>query len=247
MKVSIITVCYNSRATIADALRSVAAQSWPQIEYIVIDGGSTDGTVEMVRELAPAGTVLVSEPDRGIYDAMNKGLRLASGELIGFLNADDVLAHAEVIADLAQLAERDAAEVVYGDLVYVAQDRPEHVVRRWQSGRYTRAGLGWGWMPPHPTFYFRRTLLSKLQGFNTQYRIAADYDFMLRCLLQPGLKISYLPQVLVKMKTGGASNRSLRAMLRKSLEDYSVLRQNKVGGFATLILKNIRKLPQLIG
>jgi len=247
MKVSIITVCYNSRSTIADALRSVAAQSWPQIEYIVIDGGSTDGTVELVRELAPAGAVVVSEPDRGIYDAMNKGLRLASGDMIGFLNADDVLAHADVIAEIAKLAEREEADVVYGDLVYVARDRAQHVVRRWQSGRYRRARLGFGWMPPHPTFYFRRGLLPRLQGFNIQFRIAADYDFMLRCLLQPGLRISYLPQVLVKMKTGGASNRSLRAIFRKSVEDYSVLRQNRIGGFATLIFKNIRKLPQLIG
>jgi len=245
MKVSIITVCYNSRATIADALRSVASQSWPQIEYIVIDGGSTDGTVDLVRELAPAGTVLVSEQDRGIYDAMNKGLRLATGDLIGFLNADDVLTHENVVSDIAKLAERESADVIYGDLIYISHNAAKRTVRYWRSGQFSHAQLRWGWMPPHPTFYVRRPLVQKLGLFDIRYKIAADYDFMLRYLREPGLKVSYLPEVLVEMKTGGASNRSISAILLKSREDYSVLKKNRVGGFVALVCKNFRKLPQL--
>ena len=247
MKVSIITVAFNSAATISDTLASIKAQTHADIQHIVVDGGSTDGTVELVRQFGRSDAVLVSEPDRGIYDAMNKGLRLARGELIGCLNADDVFADARVVADVAALAEAGGAQAVYGDLDYVSQTDLGQVVRRWRSGAFTPSRLAFGWMPPHPTLYFRRSLLPAVGEFDTSFRIAADYDYVLRLLRQPGLKVSYLQRVLVKMRLGGASNRSLRAILLKSREDLRALRQNQAGGLLTLLCKNLRKLPQFLG
>lgn len=244
LKISVITVCYNSAGTIVDALRSVASQTWPNVEHIVIDGASTDGTQGVIALHQSGLAKVVSEPDRGIYDAMNKGLRLATGDLIGFLNADDVLAHENVLSDIATLAERDGADITYGDLVYISH-KTKKAVRYWRSGRFSQFQLSLGWMPPHPSFYVKRSLVKKLGVFDIRYKIAADYDFMLRYLREPGLQVSYLPEVLVEMKTGGASNRSISAILSKSREDYAVLKKNRVGGFVALVCKNIRKLPQL--
>ena len=224
----------------------MASQSWPNVEHIVIDGGSSDGTMAVVDRYRSGLAKVISEPDTGIYDAMNKGLQLATGDLVGFLNADDVFANENVVADIASAALEHGADIVYGDLTYVASRPPHRVVRQWRSGQFKRSQLALGWMPPHPTFYFRRTLLHKLGGFDTKFRIAADYDFMLRYLRADGVKVNYLPQILVKMRTGGASNRSLRAIMNKSCEDLTVLRKNRVGGVTVLLCKNLRKLPQLI-
>ena len=243
MRISIITVAYNSRATIADTLRSVAAQSHPDIEHIVVDGASTDDTLAVVRSHGAHVAQVVSEPDRGIYDAMNKGLALASGDFVGFLNADDMLASTDVVASIAAAAVADTGAVC-GDLEYVRKDRPEQVVRYWRCGPFAASRLRFGWMPPHPTLYVRRSLLAVLGPFDTRLRIAADYDFMLRCLSRPGMQVAYVPKVLVKMRTGGASNRSLSALLRKSREDLIALKRNDVGGLMTLLCKNARKLPQ---
>ena len=243
MRISIITVAYNSGATIGDTLRSVAAQTHADIEHIVIDGGSTDDTVAQVRALGSRVAQLVSEPDRGIYDAMNKGLRLATGEFVGFLNADDLFAGPDAVALIAQAAVH--ADAVYGDLVYVQAADTSRTVRRWHSGDFRHSRLKFGWMPPHPSFYVRRAVLTKAE-FDLRYRIAADYDFMLRCLLQPGLRVSYVPEVLVRMRTGGASNHSLRALWRKSSEDLSVIWRHGAGGVMTLAFKNLRKLPQFL-
>ena len=244
MKISVVTVSYNSADTIADTLRSVRDQSHDAVEHILIDGASTDQTMEQVRRHGGHLSHVVSEPDLGIYDAMNKGLRLATGDFVGFLNADDLLASRDTLALLAQ-AMPDA-DALYGDLLYVDATRTDKIVRSWISGNYSRRRLRFGWMPPHPTFYVRRSLLAGTQ-FNQRYRIAADYDFMLRCLLRPGLRVMYVPEVLIRMRTGGASNQSLKAMWRKSREDLQVMRANKVGGLGTLIAKNLRKLPQFIG
>lgn len=247
VKISIITVCYNSAATITDTLQSVVAQTWGQIEHIIIDGGSTDGTQALVRQHGRPDVILVSESDDGIYDAMNKGLRLATGDWVGFLNADDVLAAPEVMADLASLAERTGAGVIYGDLEYVDRIDSDRIVRRWQSGEFERSQLRFGWMPPHPTFYVRRGLVSRLGGFDARFHIAADYDFMVRYLREPEVKVVYLPRLMVQMKTGGVSgNRSIRAVLRRNMESYRVLRKNGLGGWAGLVFKNLRKVPQLL-
>ena len=243
LKITLITVAYNSAATIADTLASVAAQTHAEIEHIVIDGQSTDATIEIVRRHGAHVSTLVSEPDDGIYDAMNKGIALATGELIGFLNADDVLNGNDAVSSVARAAAT-GCEVVYADLVYVRNDDLDRVVRHWRSGGFRRSRLRFGWMPPHPTFYVRRELLREVGGFDTSFRIAADYDFMLRCLARPAVKVSYVPQVLVRMRTGGVSNAGLSSMLRKSREDLVALRRHSIGGLLTLVAKNLRKLPQ---
>lgn len=246
MKISVITVCYNSGATLANALQSVANQTWPEIEHIVIDGASTDGTRAVIERYRGGLAQVVSEPDGGIYDAMNKGLRLATGDLVGFLNADDVLASPETLAMVARAAlAQPQADAVYGDLQYVDKNNPQRVFRHWRSAAFKPAGLQCGWMPPHPTLYVRRPVLGALGGFDTSFRIAADYEFILRLFSRPGRSYVYLPQVLVHMRTGGASNRSLRALLRKSGEDYRAMRRHHIGGVLTLLCKNFRKVGQL--
>lgn len=186
----------------------------------------------------------MSERDAGIYDALNKGIRMASGEVVGFLHCDDLFAGPGVIARIAdEFSDRDV-QAIYGDLVYVRKDDPQKVVRWWKSGRYERRKLGAGWMPPHPTFYVRKAVYEKLGAFDLNYRIAADYDCILRILARGGVQPRYIPEVLVRMRVGGVSNRSLRNILRKSAEDYRALRANGVGGVATLAMKNLSKIPQ---
>jgi len=246
MKISIITAVRNGRATLADALDSALAQDHPDLELIVIDGASTDGTLEVIQRYAGRINQVVSEPDRGIYDALNKGLRLATGEAVGFLHADDVFADERVLSRIAAALADPGVDACYGDLRYVRQDDPTRVVRHWRSGEYQRRRLAWGWMPPHPTFYARRAVYQRLGGFDTRYRIAADYDCLLRFLGTGRITCAYIPEVLVHMRLGGASNRSLRNLLQKSREDYRALRHNQVGGLGTLLLKNLQKLPQFL-
>ena len=244
MKISVITAVYNNRATVAAALDSALAQTHDDVELVVIDGGSTDGTLEVLRGYGQRIAVLVSEPDRGIYDALNKGIRLAGGAVLGFLHSDDLYADAGVLRRVAgAFADADVA-AVYGDLLYVRKDAPERVVRTWRAGRFAPERLARGWMPPHPTFYARREAYAELGGFDTRYRIAADYDCMLRFLGRAGMRVDYIPEVLVKMRVGGASNRSLGNILRKSAEDYRALKANGVGGLPALAWKNLSKLPQ---
>lgn len=246
MKISVITVCFNSAATIADTLRSVADQSHPNVEHVIVDGGSRDDTVKLAHTMGRSGRVIITEPDKGIYDAMNKGLRLATGDLVGFLNADDVFATAETLARIADAAQPlSRVDAIYGDLQYVAKDHPGQVVRHWHSGAFWPSRLRFGWMPPHPTLYVRRTVLDAVGEFDINFHISADYDFALRLFSLPGRKFVYLPSVLVLMRTGGASNHSLRALLRKSSEDYRAIRKHKIGGVFTLLSKNFRKLGQL--
>lgn len=244
MKVTIITVAYNSAGTIADTLSSLAAQTHPDIEHIVIDGRSTDATLDIVSR-HPRVAHCVSELDKGIYDAMNKGLALATGDLVGFLNADDVFDGDQAVQRLVEAAV-GGVDVVYGDLVYVRADDLGHVIRHWRSGDFRRSRLRFGWMPPHPTFYVRRELLAAVGGFDTSLRIAADYDFMLRCLCSPAVHAQYVPRVLVRMRAGGVSNASAGSMLRKSAEDLRTIRKHAVGGWLTLAAKNLRKLPQFL-
>lgn len=238
-------MCFNSAAHIADAMRSVDEQEGVELEHLVIDGASKDGTLDLLNARAQPWRRVVSEPDAGIYDAMNKGMRLATGDFLGFLNADDMLSGRRVIATIASAA-RPNIDAVYGDLCYVQQDRTDKILRYWKGGDFAVDRLRYGWMPPHPTFYVRRSTAQAIGAFDLQFRIAADYDFMLRFLSRAGVSVAYLPQVLVRMRTGGASNRSLGAMLVKSREDLAALQKNKIGGLATLVCKNARKIPQFL-
>lgn len=240
--ISVVTAVFNRVATIAEALDSVRGQTWRDREHIVIDGGSTDGTLAILESRRHELATLVSERDSGVYDALNKGLARCKGDVVGFLHADDVYAGPAVLARIAAVFVDPKVDAVYGDLQYLSA-RSGRVVRRWRSGPYSRASLSRGWMPPHPTFYARRSLYERLGSFDTRYRIAADYDLMLR-FLGHGVQPAYLPEVLVKMRLGGLSNRSLKNILRKSTEDYRALKANGVGGIAALCWKNLGKLGQ---
>jgi len=244
MKISVITAVRNNCDTIAEALDSVLAQTHADVELIVIDGASTDGTGSVLERYAPRLSVLVSEPDLGIYDALNKGIARATGDIIGFLHADDLLADRNVLATIAAAFSQAATDGVYGDLLYVSKRNPQQVVRYWRSCEFTPRLLAKDWMPAHPTLYLRRQVYRQFGGFDTSLRIAADYDFMLRVLCSGTLQLTYIPQVLVKMRVGGASNRSMANLWRKSREDWRALRRNRVGGIFTLLLKNLSKLPQ---
>ena len=246
MKISVITAVFNSHGTIASAIESILSQTEVNTDLVVIDGGSDDGTLDVLRGYTGRIGTLVSEPDHGIYDALNKGIRSASGDVVGFLHSDDMFADNSVLSRVAAAFADPGVDAVYGDLVYVDRNDPDQVIRYWRAGEFSRKRLGWGWMPPHPTFYVRRSVYERLGGFDTSYRIAADYDCMLRFLGPGGLRVAYIPEVLVKMRVGGASNRSLRNMVRKSTEDLRALRSNRVGGIGTLIWKNVSKLPQFL-
>ena len=244
MKISVITAVYNRQQTVGQALDSVLSQSHPAVESIVIDGASTDGTLAVLEPYRASLGVLVSEPDLGIYDALNKGIRHATGEVVGFLHADDIFENSLVLTKVAAAFQDSSVDAVYGDLVYVRHDDISQVIRYWKSGLYDDDALSRGWMPPHPTLYVRRAVYDRLGGFDTRYRIAADYDTVLRFLAVGKIRAAYIPEVLVRMRAGGISNRSLKSIIRKSMEDVDVLRRNKVGGVLTLLQKNLRKMSQ---
>jgi glycosyltransferase involved in cell wall biosynthesis len=243
---SVITAVFNGMGTIAEAVASVRGQQGVSLEHIILDGGSTDGTGTWLRGHQDHRTRLVIEADAGIYDALNKGFARASGEVVGLLHADDLFAHEQVLARIAQAFTDPALDAVYGDLQYVHREDPSRIVRQWQSGAFTPARLKFGWMPPHPTLFVRRAVMARLGPYDLSYRIAADYEFMLRLLTDPGYRIAYLPEVLVKMRVGGISNRSLKNLLQKSREDLRAMRAHRVGGLITLAVKNLRKIPQFL-
>lgn len=237
---------YNSVGTIGQALDSILEQSYPDIESVIVDGESSDGTLAILECYRPLVAFLVSEPDRGIYDALNKGIKYSTGDVIGFLHADDVFENCNVLSKIAIAFLNPAVDAVYGDLVYVRHDDISQIIRYWKSGSYDQTALLRGWMPPHPTFYVRRSVYDRLGVFDTRYTIAADYDTVLRFLARADIHASYIPEVLVRMRTGGISNRSLKTIIRKLREDLLVIRRNQVGGFLTLLCKNFRKVNQLV-
>lgn len=246
MKISIVMVVRNRRATIRRALDSLVSQRHIDRELIVIDGASTDGTLEIIGEYSSHIGTLVSEPDEGAYDALNKGLKLATGDVIGCLHSDDQFADDMALSRVDSALTQTGAQVAYGDLVYVLQDDSASVLRYWQAGPYSRARLKRGWMPPHPTFYARRSLYQRHGMFDTRYTIAADYDSMLRMLLNGQTTCTYIPQVQIRMAAGGLSNRSLRNIVKKSHEDFRIIKQHGLGGVGTLIYKNVSKLGQFV-
>lgn len=246
LKISVITACFNSQATIGEAIATLKHQSWPEVEHVVIDGASKDETVAVAQRTLGNEDVLVSEPDRGIYDALNKGIERASGEVIGFLHSDDLYAHDEVLANVAACFNDPMVGAVYGDLQYVDSEDTERVIRHWVAGTFSQSKLKLGWMPPHPTFFMRRELYQDLGGFDLGYLIAGDYDALLRYFASEKVRATYLPEVLVKMRVGGASNGSLKQILRKSREDVAAMRKNGINPLVALPCKNLSKLPQFL-
>ena len=247
MKVSIITATLNNRDTIEDCLNSIYNQSYKDIEHIIIDGGSSDGTLEFLSNYKNS-SIIVSEPDDGIYYALNKGLILASGDIIGFLHADDIYADKTVIDKIVSNFERHNVESCYGDLIYVSKKNTEKTVRYWKSCTYKKGLFQKGWMPPHPAFFVKKSVYDQYGCFDTNFRIAADYEIMVRFLERNGVSTFYINKVLVKMRTGGTSNRSLRNILLKSKEDYRARKKNNVSNaLSAVLLKNLSKIPQFLG
>ncbi|EKO3378592.1 glycosyltransferase [Vibrio fluvialis] len=244
MKVSIITATYNSSETIIDTLKSLEQQSYPDIEYIIVDGASKDNTLDIVRQNCTRVSKIISEPDKGIYDALNKGIQAATGDIIGFLHSDDLFAYPDAVADMVATLEENQSQAVYADLAYVSKDDTDNMIRLWTSGDYQRNKMLSGWMPPHPTFYMRRELYLSLGLFDLGFKIAADYDSLLRYLWSNKVSMSYLPKVLIKMRVGGASNRSLSNIYKKTCEDIQALKNNKVFWPKALFIKNFSKVPQ---
>ena len=247
MKISVITVSYNSAATIADTLHSVGEQTHLDIEHIVIDGGSKDDTLLLVKARGKRVGKIISERDSGIYDAMNKGLALATGDVVGFLNSDDVYADTETLQRVAQAFRDPQVDVVYGDLVFVAKDDADRVVRYWKSGEYSPGACATGWMPPHPTFYARRSVYEIHGGFDLAFPVAADFEMALRLLDKAHVRSHYIPSVLVRMRMGGESTRSLKSVFLQNRETSRACLKHGLPGGARFVLRRLlSKLPQLV-
>lgn len=244
MKITIITAVYNREATVGQALESVAAQSYNNVEHLVVEGASSDRTLDEINKRHHAGMLVISEPDRGIYDALNKGMLAATGDAVGLMHSDDFYPHDQVLESVARTFAQSGAQAVYGDLDYVGATDPDRVIRHWRSGSYTPRKLARGWMPPHPTLFVRREVFERFGVYDTSYSIAADYEVILRWFGKGGVTPAYLPETLVKMRVGGESNRSLERIIRKSREDYRALRSTGIGGMGALAWKNLSKLPQ---
>ncbi len=240
MKISVITVCYNSARTLERALQSVAKQDWRNVEHIVIDGGSSDGSVEILEAFRSRLAFLVSESDTGIYDAMNKGLAHASGEVICFLNADDQYATENVLTFVATKMQEHKADALMGDVGFFHENNPNRMVRRYRSSRFAPERLAWGWMPAHPALFIRNEVFRRVGGFNTSYRIAGDFEFVVRAFHGRNLNYIHLPEVLVHMQTGGASTGGLRSKIMLNRE---VLRACRENGLHTNVIKILSKYP----
>ena len=244
MKISVITVCLNAAETIADTIDSIRRQSHPDIEYIVVDGGSTDGTLSIIEQNRDVVSVLSSGPDNGMYDAANKGISSAKGEVVGMLNADDFYADDDVLKDVA-LSMADGSDAAYGNLHYVDRDHPQTIKRNWVSGRYQKNSFKFGWMPPHPTFFLRKSAYDSFGSFRSDFESAADYELMLRMLYKHSLKPCYIDRVLVKMREGGMSNITLKNRIRANKEDRKAWAINGLhAAWYTLHLKPLSKLKQ---
>jgi glycosyltransferase involved in cell wall biosynthesis len=243
LKISLITVVYNAQNTIDRCLDSVVRQKFNNVQHIVIDGGSTDGTIKIINKYQDKISVFISEPDNGIYDAMNKGISLADGDIIGTLNADDYLADDDILNDVANSFAQQNVHILYGDLDFI--DPNEKVVRKWRSGGYRSGMFNWGWMPPHPTFYCKKELFEKLGGYKLDYGSAADYELMLRFIHAYKANVFYLNKVLIKMFIGGVSNKSLNNRVKALLYDLKAMRNNDIlFPFITVIFKPLRKIMQ---
>lgn len=247
INVSIITVVLNNRACIEDCIRSVLSQSYPHIEYIVVDGGSTDGTLDIIRKYEDRIARWQSEPDDGIYDAMNKGIRMATGDVIGILNSDDCYANGDIIACAVDCISNNKVESCYGDLVYVNARDANRAVRCWKSGGYKRDNFKKGWMPPHPTFFVRRYLYEKYGLFNLTFPLAADYELMLRMLYKNNVSTAYTNRCMVKMRTGGRNHPGILNTFNNMLSDYRAWRVNGLTpNPLTFLMKPFFKLPQYV-
>lgn len=243
MQISIITVCYNAEKTLEETLISISQQTRKAIEHIVIDGASLDGTLSIINQYQQSISLLVSEPDNGIYDAMNKGVRLATGDIIGILNADDVYAHPNVLAQVSKIMEEENLDALLGDVAFFDPKDPVKDTRRYRSDRFAPDKIAWGWMPAHPALFLRKSVYDQYGLYKTDYKIAGDYEFVARAFSGNKLKHRHLPEVLVRMREGGVSTGGLKNTL---LLNQEVLRACKENGIKTNWLKILSKYPAKI-
>lgn len=240
-KISVVTVCYNSAKTLAKALQSVCDQSWPHVEHIVIDGGSKDGTSEILDAFRSSLACVVSEPDKGIYDAMNKGIERATGDIVCFLNSDDQYADKTVLSRVATHMKEGKLDALFADIAFFNESNPDRTVRYYRSASFQPNRLAWGWMPAHPSLFMKREIYQRLGGFKADYRIAGDFEFIARAFTTSQLRYEYLPEVLVKMQTGGASTAS--GFKGRILHNKELLRACRENGIATNIFKILSRYP----
>ena len=240
MKVSLITACYNSARTIAGSLKSVASQTYPLIEHVVVDGGSSDGTLDVVREHGTRVAKVIHGPDRGIYDALNKGVAGSSGDIVGFLHSDDVYAGPGVIEEVVQRMSAQSLDALYGDVAFVRGDNLDRIVRVYSSRHFRPSRLGWGWMPAHPALFLSSKLFRQYGLFKIDYAIAGDFEFVARIFAKPTFGYVYVPKVLVKMRMGGSSTKGLKSTLILNRE---VLRACRENGIPSNYLKILSKYP----
>jgi len=246
MKISIVTAVLNSKKVVEDCIKSIHGQTSGDIEHIVIDGGSTDGTLAIVHKYQSGIAKLMSQRDDGIYDAMNKGIRLATGEVIGILNADDFYPDSGILDKVARVFENEHIESCYGDLEYVNAVNTAKVVRHWRSGPFHVNKFYWGWMPPHPTFFVRRSVYQRYGLFNLALGSAADYELMLRVLVKHRITTAYIPEVIVKMRKGGVSNASIKNRIHANRMDRKAWSVNGLKPYPwTLFFKPVRKFHQV--
>lgn len=247
MKISIITVCLNSEITIEETIQSVLSQDYPDIEYIIVDGKSTDRTLEIINKYSDKISKIISEKDNGMYEAINKGIKMAAGEIIGLLHADDLFASRYVVSKIANEFQTKKIDCLYGDLVYVERKNLQKIFRNWKSKSYRDNLFLKGWMPPHPTFYVRKNILEKFGYYNTRLKFSADYELMLRLIYKNKVVSSYLAEVMVKMREGGKSNFSLSNRIKANLEDRLAWKINGLKpGLFTLIWKPVSKFFQFV-
>lgn len=245
VKISLVTISYNAAATIQRCMTSVINQTYSNIEHIVIDGNSSDGTQQIINKNKSHIHLFKSEQDLGIYHAMNKGISFCTGDVIGMLNADDYFANNNVLSEIAQSFARHDTEVLYADLDYVNNDG--RIIRKWRSGHYDRHKFNWGWMPPHPTFYVKKQLFEQFGLYSFNYGTAADYELMLRFMYLNRAKVFYLNKVIVKMVLGGVSNQNLKNRVKAWKNDFRAMKHNKINTpILGMVLKPLRKITQFI-
>ncbi len=243
MKISIITITYNSASTLETTIQSVISQTYKNIEYIIVDGNSSDNTLEIAKKYKIEK--LVSEKDNGLYDALNKGISMATGDVIGILHSDDFYTNNNVIEKIVSVFEKNNCAGVYADLFYVDKDDTNKIKRKWKSGQYSDGMFLKGWMPPHPTFFVKKECYTKFGTFDLQFKSAADYELMLRFIHKNKIKICYLPEFIIKMRVGGKSNITTKNRVLANLEDRKAWEVNQLKPkFYTLYLKPLRKILQ---
>ena len=246
MRISIITCVLNNSNLIKKSIKSFQTQIYKNKEHVIIAGGSIDGTLEIIKKFKSRNLILSTSSDNGIYDALNKGINLSSGDIVGILHSDDFYKDNKVLKTIAETFKKTDADLVYGDLVYVNKKYPFKILRYWKAGKYFERKLFNGWMPPHPTVFIKRSVFNKIGKYKTNYQISSNYDFLVRFFRKKNIKKIYISKNLVNMRMSGMSNNSIKNILKKSIEDFKIIKKNKIGGFLTLFNKNFSKISQFL-